>query len=240
MEDVSDGWQVAAGYVRQLQSLRKGSVLSWLVFVTVSPLVYVMGVIIFVVPALLLRLSVKSTVYVWLPILWALKPARHHDEHGASYLRLFLRSDLVRIVIAFSAIMIVLLVGKILLFIAGNALASDAEAWKPLFAGMQHGDRLAAFLVAFARPGEIPLWQIGSTINAILALAAFFMARGWLRRAEENIPLDDAKIDRTLGRLLQFRRLLTSYAIVCNIYAVYQLTKDLPFPTIGHKLFPWL
>lgn len=180
------------------------------------------------------RLSIKSTALIWLPIIWALAPVRH-GEPVDKYIRLFLRSDLMRFVGLFSVAEIALFVLKYAFFVAEHRLAMDGAAWEPIL-----GERLAMFFVAFARPGQIPLWQVGATVNAVLFVIAYLWARSLRNRAEEGIPLDGGRVDRTFGALLQVRRLFTSYAIACNLYAAVQLAKRLPVPSFGSRVFPWV
>jgi hypothetical protein len=54
------------------------------------------------------------------------------------------------------------------------------------------------------------------------------------------VPPSDESITRSLGMTFFFRRLLTSYVIVCNGFMAFQLARKLPLPEFGWKLFPWV
>ena len=187
------------------------------------------------VSGLAYRWSIKSTAIIWAPMLWALRPPKPKGEAWSAHLKLRATSDFNRIVVIFSTVVLLGFVVKYALFVAEHKLAMRAEAWQGWL-----GERLGEFVAAFVRPGEIPIWQLASATNAVLAIVVFFMVRSWLRHAEVGLPAPDARIDRMLGVLYFFRRLLTSYAIFCNGVVAIQLARKLPMPEIGSKLFPWL
>ena len=135
----------------------------------------------------------------------------------------------------FSTIVLSGFAAKYILFAAEHELALRAEAWHGWL-----GRRLGEFAAALVRPGEFPIWQLASAINSVLALVAFFLVRAWARRGEVGLTVPELRIDRTLGVMFFFRRLFTSYAILCNGAVVFQLARRLPLPQIGWKLFPWL
>jgi len=184
-----------------------------------------------VVSGLAYRWSIKSTAIIWAPMLWALRPPKPKGEAWSAHLKLKATSDFNRIVVIFSTLVLLGFLVKYAFFVAEHELALRAGAW--------HG-RLGEFVAAFVRPGEFPIWQLASATNAVLAIVVFFMVRSWLRHAEVGLPAPDTRIDRTLGVLYFFRRLLTSYAIFCNGVVAIQLARKLPMPEIGSKLFPWL
>lgn len=192
-------------------------------------------VIIFVVPAVCFRLSLKSTALLWVPLLWALRPVKPAAEAWSAHLKLKATSDINRLVAIFSTLVLSGFVAKYLLFATEHELALRAAAWHGWL-----GQRLGEFVAALVRPGEFPIWQFASAANSVLALLAFFLVRAWLRRDEVGLPASDARIDRTLGLIFFFRRLFTCYVIVCNGVVVLQLARTLPLPQIGWKLFPWL
>jgi hypothetical protein len=168
-------------------------------------------------------------------MLWALRPPKPKGEAWSAHLKLKATSDFNRIVVFFSTVVLLGFAVKYTLFVAEHELALRAGAWHGRL-----GERLGEFVAAFVRPGEFPIWQFASATNAVLAIVVFFMVRSWLRHAEVGLPAPDTRIDRTLGVLYFFRRLLTSYAIFCNGVVAIQLARKLPVPEIGSKLFPWL
>lgn len=189
----------------------------------------------FILPAVAFRLSVKATAIIWLPLIWAVQPPKPRGEPWPAHLKLKASSDFMRIVVFVSLLTLIGFAAKYVLWLGEYALATHEEAWH-----LRVGERLGAFIAALVRPGEIPLWQLLSAINALLAIAMFFMVRHWLRRAEVGLPLPERAIDRTLSTCYFFRRLLSSYAIVNNLVVFYYLASKLPRPPIGTMLFPWL
>lgn len=182
-----------------------------------------------------IRISVKATAIVWLPLLWALKPPKLKADPWVAHLKLLARGDFTRLVVGFSALTLLLMLGKYVLLWAGHDLAVKGAAGLPWVGG-----RLSEFLDAFIRPGEVPIWQVSAAVNAVLAITAWLLARHWLLRAESGLAINEPGIDRTLAWMLGVRRVLTSYAIVCNFYAAWHLAQKMPLPSIGSKLFPWL
>jgi hypothetical protein len=110
-----------------------------------------------------------------------------------------------------------------------------AQAWHACL-----GERLGEFAVAFVRPGEIPIWQIASTLNAILAISLFLLLRHWLRRTEVGLENNELTIERTLAGFYLTRRLLSTYTIGNHLVVFYLLARELPLPTVGSSFFSWL
>ena len=189
----------------------------------------------FLAPAVCFRLSLKSTALIWAPLIWAVSPTKPADEEWRAHLKLRATSDFSCIVAIFSIVVLLGFISKYGLFIAEHELARHFAAWQSWF-----GPGLGEFAAAFFRPGEFPIWQFASAINSVLAIILFLKFRSWLRRAEVNLPMPDARIDQTLAAMYFFRRLLTSYAVICNGVIAFQLARKLPMPEIGSRLFPWL
>lgn len=185
--------------------------------------------------ALLMRISVKSTVLIWLPVIWAAQPARPKADPLTPYLRLKISDDLPRLTAAVSVLVLLGFIVKYGAWAAGQELAMRAEAWHGPF-----GEQLGDFVAAFVRPGEIPLWQLASAINALLAIVLFGLVRHWIHRVDAGLTINEPRIERALAVLVPIRRLLSSYSIVVNIVVLFFVAKKLPLPPIGTKLFPWL
>lgn len=188
----------------------------------------------FVVPALLFRLSIKATALVWLPLLWVLLPPKPVREPWAAHLKLKAAGDIERIVVVYSVLTLFAVALKVWLFVVGNEFARTAGAWHGWLGG-----RAGELVAAFVRPGEIPLWQLASAANAILALVVFGLVRHWLRRGQVGLVNDERRIGRVLAALYFFRRVLTMYTIGTNLVVYYSLARKLPLPSVGSTLFPW-
>lgn len=204
----------------------------------------VFSILILLVPVLIvslaLRYSLKSTCIVWLPLVWAIKPIVPHGEPLRANLRVMAMGDTYRIVKFLSYSVLIFAMMKGVFWILMHDLALKVDAWSgqvenwlgPRFAIL--GD----FCAIFVRPGEIPIWQIASTINAILAIGTYYVVRHWYLRMESGLPVDEVGAERKLSTVYFVRRLLTSYAIICNGIMLYHLAAKLPLPAISSKMFP--
>lgn len=229
---LADGW--SASRVLATQRFRGFSFLK--IGIVWSPMIDLLGDLVgFVLPAVLFRFSIKATALIWFPILWALKPPKTDSDPWPGYFRLYIRHDWVRFIVLLSCLTLVLLALKFLLFWAKVAIAIDAEAWKPYM-----NERLAEFITAFVRPGEVPLWHIASAVNSVLAITGFFVARAAVNRLDSSLSIEERSVARTLTWIIGIRRPLTCYVILCNFYAVWNLAQKAPLPPFGNKLFPWL
>jgi len=188
-----------------------------------------------IIPSIAFRLSIKATSIIWLPLLWAVRPPKPADEPWSAHIRLKATDDLTRIVVLLSVVSLALAAAKIVLFVAEYRLAIESQAWHNWL-----GKRLGDFAVALVRPGEIPIWQIASTVNASFAIIVFLLLRHWLRRGEVGLVNNEPRIERTLAVFYFFRRLLSTYTIGNQLVVFYLLARELPLPMIGSKFFPWL
>ena len=143
--------------------------------------------------------------------------------------------DLPRLVTLWSFLYLLLVGLKVLMYIGEHRLAMAADSWHDWLGG-----RLGAFAVALVRPGEIPIWQLASTVNAILAITLFLLLRDWLRRGEVGLANNEVTIERTVWSFFFVRRLLTTYTIGNQLVVFFLLARQMPLPTIGTTLFPWL
>lgn len=81
---------------------------------------------------------------------------------------------------------------------------------------------------------------MATLLNSLLGLFVWWKVRIWLAHFRHEVPVSDESITRTLAVTFFFRRLLTSYVIVCNGLMALQLARRLPVPEIGWKMFPWV
>ena len=199
--------------------------------------------IVAVICGLTYRWSIKSTAIVWLPLLWALKPAKPADRDWDKHLRI--ESDLRKpqLVAAWSTFCLFVLAVKYALWAGQFELAMKAEAWRGVLSGwgVRVADSpLADAIIAAVRPGAIPLWQVAIFVNSLLGLCLWLKIRSWLAHFKHGVPPTDQSITRTLAVTFFFRHLLTSYVIICDGAIAIHLARKLPVPEIGTKLFPWL
>jgi hypothetical protein len=188
------------------------------------------------------RFSVKSTAIVWFPLLWALRPSKPPDRSWEAYLAVECDLRKPQLVAVWSGACLALLAMKYALWAfryqmvtSLEALTSRLDAW-----GLGDAPGAVEWAAAVIRPGAIPLWQVATLINSILGIVFWWRVRTWLAEFHHAVGPPDATIDRTINSTFFFRRLLTSYTVLCNGYIVYKVAEKLPVPEIGWKLVPWV
>lgn len=181
-------------------------------------------------PAILYRLSLKSTAIIWFPLLWALRAVAPSDQPLKARLRLFEKSDLLRwVVLPIS----VAAIGAFALKLAfWNELTQVATTWNESMAG-----RILTIHVA---PGVIELWQLATFLNSLIALGLWFFARSCLRHIDEGLPRAEGLVERVLGWTLFLRRIFTTYTILCVGYFYAREAMTWNLPAFGGKLLPWM
>ncbi|MCH8046365.1 MAG: hypothetical protein IID44_21870 [Planctomycetes bacterium] len=148
-------------------------------------------------PALLYRWSLKSTFWIYLPLLWVVQPARYERKNVWVRLK-FVRDD--QVVLFMSAIVLALGLLKIRVWQMKTALS----AW-------WNDAALGKFLGAYVAPDSMPLWQYISMVNSILALTMFFIARSAIQSKEEGTPWPESPLDNAFRWATACRRILTTY-----------------------------
>ncbi len=203
----------------------------------------VVGLLPHILIAFAYRLSLKSTALVWFPLLWALWPVKPADREWRQQLEIGAELGKTRFVGAVSTLCFLLLAAKYVLWTGRHELVLKAEAWEDLLRSWSPAladSALAEALVGYVRPGAFPLWQVATLLNSILGLFVWWKLRTWLAHFRHNAAPSDESITRTFAVAFFFRRLLTSYVIVCNGFMALQLACRLPVPEIGWKMFPWV
>jgi hypothetical protein len=203
----------------------------------------VVGMLPFACIAFSYRLSLKSTALVWFPLLWALRPVKPANLDWRKHLEIGAELGKTRFVGAVSALCILFLAAKYVLWTGRHGLALEAEAWRDLLRSWSSAladSALADGLVGYVRPGALPLWQVAMLLNSLLGIFVWWKVRTWLAYFRHDVPPSDKSITRTLAVTFFFRRLLTSYVIVCNGFMALQLARRFPVPEIGWRMFPWV
>lgn len=194
--------------------------------------------------AMAYRWSIKSTAIVWFPLLWALRPMKPADRDWKTTLGIEREKGTYQLIAVVSAICLLGLACRYLWWASGDALARSMDAWKEPIERVGASSMLGKLFqvgAALVAPGEkaFDFWQVAMFFNAILGLFVWWKIKGWLAHFNHNLPPSDASIERTLRVSFFFRRLLTTYIILCDGYIFFQVARGLPIPTVGTKLTPW-
>lgn len=195
-------------------------------------LVAIANLLIFAVvlgPPLAYRWSLKSTAIVWCPLLWALRPVQPRKLAFKARLRLIEGSDVFRVILGVSAVVVVMFVAKLWFLTTSSALYSR---W--------NGTNAGRFLAFAVQPELIPPWQVATFINSILTIAVWLFVRSCVRHIDEGVPRSEQFIERVLSSALVMRRFLTCYTMPCVFYLWVCDATTWNLPKLGDKLVPWL
>lgn len=180
-------------------------------------------------PAIAYRWSVKSTSLVWLPLIWIVTSA---DARRGVYDRLVMlvESPWSRAMRAWSVVVTLLFLAKLALLF---------QLWR--MAGLAGTGPLGEVVQRIVAPVELPLWQVMSFVNAVLAWAFWFRARDHLiaheRRSAYAWP--EAWIRTEYAIFTVVRNTITLYVIACTLYIVATTALRANWPPLCLVLFPW-
>ncbi len=212
-------------HLRDLSLWEKGdySVLKLLEAAVVIP-----TLILLFVPPLLYRWSMKATSIVYAPLLWIVRSSRGIADIPDS-LKLIRKSDLMRIAVCYSTLVIIGFVLKLLLMMKwGN------------FVAWWNTTPLTEFLAIYVMPAEIPIWQLAAFINAFCAIGIFIYAKEASLRMDTGDPWSTKTVEAILRYSGLVRCALSLYMIVCTGYLTVQAATTWNLPKLGTKLFPWI
>ncbi|QDV49570.1 hypothetical protein [Gimesia fumaroli] len=176
------------------------------------------------------RFSLKSTSIVWAPLLWIIPKATPKTKM-ITRLKVINKSSWGRLISVVSSAVLVLFVFKILIFTGINELNerfSDSS--------------ILSKLSMFIEPHSIPIWQVASAANSLLALGLFWYASSNLihiETGEIKESDDNSTIDYTLRTASVIRTSLSLYTISCLFYIVLYKVSLFDIPPLGDKFFPW-
>ncbi|MEM9670853.1 MAG: hypothetical protein AAF950_18240 [Pseudomonadota bacterium] len=176
--------------------------------------------------AIFYRFSLKSTAIFWSPLLWVISSAQSvtsskfslgEISHGALY----------RVMRWYSVIILIVFAWKLTIWF-GPQMVLLNSAFKPL-------------LEPFIEPARMPLWQLASAINALLAFGLYLLAEQQLgRMKQEGNPYtrSDGTIKWHIGTITVIRNTLALYTIACTIIIGWKVVAEVEWPALEFVLFP--
>ena len=175
------------------------------------------------------RWSLKATAIVWLPLLWIIPKA-------TTKLRLVARLAFVnqsswgRTVVLFSVVVLLTFIAKV----APYSGVHEVAAWWCSLSFANGLERLV-------EPNAIPLWQIGSATNAVLAIGLYMLASHQLIAIKElgKFEAEMKTTDVVMKAGAVVRATLSLYTIACLGYIVAGLASSWNLPPLSDKLVPW-
>ena len=169
-------------------------------------------------PALLYRWSLKSTFWIYLPLLWVVAPAR------AKARGLWVRVEAVknnRWILAASAGVIGLWLVKLRLWQVQAGIFETLDQ-----------TTIGPFISAYVEPDSMPVWQYAGALNGALAIGMYVFACAAVQARDEQDPWPETVMDTGLRVMTMFRRLLTTYTTAVLV----MITVKQGFPPLGEFL----
>jgi hypothetical protein len=174
----------------------------------------------------LFRWAIKSTAILWLPLLWIIFQARPGLK-VIDRIRVSVETALAKVILAYSTLTLVFFLVKLTPLLA---------AWWVF--NLNWLGPLGIFLTRLVAPSELPLWQVASGINAILAWAFFFRANRHLVAEGTTEEWPERWLQREYVTFQVVRTTLSIYAIICTFYIGAATASGAEWPPIHFILFP--
>jgi hypothetical protein len=219
--DVLDGYEIVKALFGIFTS---GAPLFYLILI--GPVV--LGVLI---PGILLafsfRLSIKSSAWLWLPLLWVIRQSRPGPE-AMDRIELNTAQPWTKLVLTYSIFVILGFTLKLVLLY---------EVWR--FENLSWLGPLGILATRLVAPAELPLWQVAAALNGVLAWAYFSLARRHvLARNKPTEAWPEGWIEREYVAFQAARTTLSLYAIACTFYIAAATAWQTRWPPIHFILFP--
>lgn len=174
-------------------------------------------------PAVFYRWSLKATALVYMPLIWIAWTTGKQIKSIRREVEGLYQSSIASFVAAWSGFVIVTFAVK---WLSLMFLGKFGNWW--------NDTQVARFLSVYVVPEEIPIWQLASFINAVLAFGLFLLAQQVLAW---NVT--GKQIFWTIRSTAFVRGVLTLYTVICTAYITLQALPELELPRLGTKLFPW-
>jgi hypothetical protein len=197
-----------------------------LCFALTIPLIIIMSMAV-VIPALAFRFSIKSTAFLWLPLLWIMYRSRPGMQ-TIDRIKLISEVPETKIMLIWSLFVIMGAFFKIPLLL---------RIW--IFMQLDRLGPLGSLVTGLVEPIDVPLWQAGSVINAFLAWVYFFFrAKRHLLAKDSTEAWPEAWLKREYVSFQAVRTTLSLYAIACIFYIGASTAWRIEWPPIRFILFP--
>jgi hypothetical protein len=173
------------------------------------------------------KISIKSTAIIWLPLLWVI----HQSRPGTKVLDRIVLSvgqPLEILMLIYSVVVIIGFTAKVLLIVG---------VWK--FAQLNWLGPVGELATRLVEPVYLPLWQITSAVNAVMAWAFYFRAERHLLARNSTEAWPEAWVQREYVGFQAVRTTLSLYAIACTFYLAAATAWQTEWPPIRLILFPW-
>ncbi len=179
-----------------------------------------------ILATILFRWAIKSTSILWLPLLWIVVQA-NPGLRVIDRIRLSVGTALSRVILVYSTFTLVFFVVKLTPLLA---------AWWVF--NLNWLGPLGVFLTRMVAPFELPLWQVASGLNALLAWAFFFRANRHLVAQGTTEEWPERRLQCEYVTFQAIRTTLSVYAIICTFYIGAATAFESEWPPVRFILFP--
>lgn len=176
--------------------------------------------------SLLYRWSLKSTSIVWSPLLWIMFYSR---ISGAVEFRL---NDICNVAFYramrwYSVVIGLAFFWKLSIWLGTQQVAMSAN--------------LRPLLEPYVEPTRMPVWQICSAVNSLLAVGLYFLADWHLNAIEAGKPnrASEQTIKWQVSVITIVRNTLAIYTIACTLYIGWKIFGEIEWPVFEFILVPW-
>jgi hypothetical protein len=178
------------------------------IIVTIDHVISSLTLSILTLFSLAFRWSIKSTILIWLPLLWVIRQSLPGTS-VLDHIRVIVREPWFKVVLGYSSLVIVGVSAKLMLIL------SEWDLLQPFFW------RLGPIGLLFNRliePHRMPLWHITSAVNGALSWAFYFRGSRHLIAAYSTDAWPDRWIRWEYVGFQTVRTTFSLYAITCSLY----------------------
>ena len=173
--------------------------------------------VLYAIPAIAYRCSLKSTAVTYWPLLFALHSSSVDDT--LSYkLKTICNGRISQFKRFFSWFVLAIIVGKLIFW-----------SWLVKFRDASPSDAIRFIVNDYLGP-KLNGWQWASAMNALMAIITYWLADYWLRRMEEKLAVEPSVITRYLSYAGNISGVLSVYSIWANISILVHRTPFLRIP----------
>jgi hypothetical protein len=199
----------------------------WKVFLYIYSSVLMVLTLPMILIAFLFRFAVKSTVIIWLPLLWVI----YWSYPGANVydrIALNVKHPWTKLMLIYSLFVIAAFAAKILLLF---------HVWE--FAELHLLGPLGELIMRLVEPFYLTSWQLTGFFSAGIAWLFFLRATRHLLARYSTEAWPEAWIQREYVGLQTVRTTLSLFTIACTFYIAATTAWQTEWPPIRIILFPW-
>ncbi len=168
-----------------------------------------------IIPAILYRISLKSTALLWCPLILVLSPLANDPRSFKLAFTDVVQLETQRIRRWFSAAVFALFCAKLAVLWCWLEVS---ELWSRI----PHVEIVNRYIV----PQGLPWWQVASAVNALITFYVYFYIKDQARRIEAGAETPPLAVVRTIDGWTVVQRILSFYTIFCTFVITASLVPE--------------